>query len=161
MKITESICWVLLDPEARKTISWSTWRCVDTSNSCWPYGQKCRRNPCAGYTVPRLEPSRLVCCHHKNFLLLMAGPCYSACKHLVYPSKLTRSNFPWSSPICRPLSISVFLVQSQRACLFCWAVHSRMKVFFVSVSRQKILAMKRNCPWIVCVLSLQLCQSNV
>jgi hypothetical protein len=26
MKITESKCWVLLDPEVGKTILWSTWR---------------------------------------------------------------------------------------------------------------------------------------
>ena len=100
----------------------------------------------AGYTVPRFEASRHVCCHHKNSLLLVAAPCYSACKYLVCPSKLMWSNFPWSSPLCRPLSISVFLVQSQRACLFCWAVLSRMNVFFISVSRQKKLSINNLCP---------------
>ena len=29
MKITISNCWVLLDPEDGKTISWPTWRCID------------------------------------------------------------------------------------------------------------------------------------
>ena len=108
MKITESNCWVLLDPEGGKTILWSTWRYVNTSNSCWPYGQKCRCNPCAGYTMPRFEASQLVCCHHKNSLLLVAGPCQSACKRLICLSKLMRSNFPSSSPLYRSLSISVF-----------------------------------------------------
>ena len=75
MKITESNCWVLLDTGGGKTVSWSTWGYADPSNSCWPYDLDCRRNPCAGYTVPRCEASRGGCCRHKNFLLLVVGPC--------------------------------------------------------------------------------------
>jgi len=75
MKITESNCWVLLDPGGGKTVSWSTWGYVDPSNSCWPYNLKCRRNPCASHTVPQCEASRGGCCHHKNSLLLVVGPC--------------------------------------------------------------------------------------
>ena len=73
MKITESICWVLLDPGGGKTVKWSTWGYVDRSNSCWPYDLKCRQNPCASYTIPRCEASWGGCCHHKNFLLLVVG----------------------------------------------------------------------------------------
>ena len=75
MKITESNCWVLLDPECGKTVSWSTRSYIDSSNSCWPYDPKCWRNPRAVYTFPRCEASRGSCCHHKNFLLLVVGPC--------------------------------------------------------------------------------------
>ena len=75
MKITESNCWVLLDPEGGKTVSWFTWSYVDSSNSCWPYDLKGRQNPCAGCTVPRREASRGSSCRHKNFLLLVVGPC--------------------------------------------------------------------------------------
>ena len=53
MKITESNCWVLLDPENGKTVSWSTWSYIDSSNSCWPYNLNCQWNPCAGYTIPQ------------------------------------------------------------------------------------------------------------
>jgi len=119
MKITEPNCWVLLDPEGGKTVSWSTWSYVNSSNSCWPYNLKCRRNPFAGYTVPRCEASRGGCCHHRNFLLPVVAPCSSACKLLVCPSKLMRSDLPWSAPLCHPFSVSVFLVQSRGACLFC------------------------------------------
>jgi hypothetical protein len=113
VKITESSCWELSDPEGGKTISSSTWNYVDWSSSCSPYEQNCRRNPCAGYTVRRCEASRGGCCRHKNFLLMVADPRQSVRKRLVCPSKPVRSNFPWSLPWCHPFSISVFLVQSQ------------------------------------------------
>ena len=48
---------------------------VDSSNSCWPCDQNCQHNPCASCTVPRCEVSWDGCCHHKNFLLLVVGPC--------------------------------------------------------------------------------------
>jgi len=56
-----------------KKLSWSTWRYVYSSNSCWPYNQNCQRNPCAGCTVLRCEVSRGGYCCHKNFLLLVVG----------------------------------------------------------------------------------------
>ena len=102
MKITESNCWVLLDPEGGKTISWSTWRYTDSLNSCWPYNQKCWRNPSAGYTVPQCEVSQGSCCHHKNFLLLVVGPYFSARKLLICASKLMQSPplvFTLTSPL--------------------------------------------------------------
>jgi hypothetical protein len=43
-------------------------------------------------------------------------------------------------------TVSVFLVQSQGACLFCWAILYHMHLFYVSFSHQKGLVMKRNCP---------------
>jgi hypothetical protein len=60
-----SNCWVLLDPEGGKTISWSTWRYIDSSNNCWPYDQNYWHNPCAGCNIH--DVSRGGCCHHKKF----------------------------------------------------------------------------------------------
>ena len=72
-----------------------------------------------------------------------------ACKLLVFPSKLMRSNLTWSPPLRHPFSISIVLVQSHEACPFCWAVLSRMNLFYVGPSHQKVLGMKKNsssCP---------------
>jgi len=88
-----------------KTMSWSTWSYVDSSNNCWPYDQNCRCNPCASCTVPWCEVSQGSCCRHKTFLLLVVGPYLSACKFLVCPSKLMWSNLPFSSPLCHAFSI--------------------------------------------------------
>jgi len=63
-------------------------------------------------------------------LLLVVGPCYSACKLLICPSKLMRSNLSWSSPLRHLFSISAVLVQSHRACLFCWTILFRMMNLF-------------------------------
>ena len=68
----------------------------------------------------------------------MVGPYLSACKLLACPSKLMRSNLPYFSP----LSISLVLVQSHGACLFCWAALSHMHLFYVCPSHQKDLVMK-------------------
>ena len=46
-KITESNCWVLLDPKGGKTVFRYTRRYVYSSNSCCPYGQNCWRTTCA------------------------------------------------------------------------------------------------------------------
>ena len=98
----------MLEPGRGKTISWSTWRYVNSSNSCWPYDQNCQRNPRASCTIPRCEVSWGGWCHHKNFLLLVVGPCYSACKLFVWPSKLMQSNLPWSSPLSPLFIFSCF-----------------------------------------------------
>jgi len=115
--MTVSNCWVLLNPEGGKIISWSTSRYVDSSNSWWPYDQNCQCNPCAGCTIPRCEVSPGGYFRHKNFLLLVVGACYAACKLLVCPSKLMRSNLPWPSPLHYPYPISALLVESHGACL--------------------------------------------
>jgi len=103
--------WVYLAPhednniqllKGGKTILWSTWSYINSSNSCWPCDQNCWHNPCGSYTVPWCEVSQGSCCHHKNFLLLVVGPYLSACKLLVCPSKLMWSNLPCSSPLCHP-----------------------------------------------------------
>ena len=140
-----SNCWVLLDPEGGKTISWSTWSYINLSKSCWPCDQNCRCNPCAGYTVTWCKVSQGGCCHHRNFLLLVVGACWSACKLLIFPSKLMRSNLPWSSSLHHPFSVSVVSVQSPGPCLFCWAILSCVFLFYIQVIK-KVLAMKRNCP---------------
>ena len=141
-KITESNGWVLLDPEDGLTTLWSTWIYVDSSNSCWPCDQNCRHNPCAGCNIPQCEVSWGSRCHQKNFLLLVVGPCYSTCKLLVRSSKLMWSNVPWSTPLCHPFSISVVLVQRQRACLFCKAKLCHMNLFYVCPSHKKFLGWK-------------------
>ena len=48
--------------------------------------------------------------------------------------------------LCHPFLISVRLVHSHGACLFCWAVLSHMNEFYICPSHQKVLEMKRNCP---------------
>ena len=136
MTITEYNCWVLLDQEGGKTILRSTWRYTDSSKSCWPYDQNCWCNPCARRTIPRCEVSQGGYCCHKNFLLLVMGPCQSGCKPLICPSKLMQSNHPWSSPLRYPFSISVVLVQRPRACLFCLAILSGMNLSYVCPSHQ-------------------------
>ena len=65
------------------------------------------------YCTKACEVSQDSCCRHKNFLLLVVGPCLSACKLLVCPSKLMRSNLPLSSPLRHPFSVSAVLVQSR------------------------------------------------
>jgi len=61
-----------------------------------------------------------------------------------------QSNLPWSSPLCHPFSVSVVLVQSHRAYLFCWAVLCRMNLFYVQVIKslgdEKKLSINILCP---------------
>ena len=47
-----------------------------------------------------------------------------------------RSNLSWSSSLHHPFSVSVVSVQSQGACLFCWATLSCMFLFYVQVVRK-------------------------
>jgi len=150
MKITVSNCCILFDPGGWKTILWSIWRYVASSNSCWSYDQNFQRNPCAVCTILRCEVSRGGCCCHKNFLLLVVGPCYSACKLLICPSKLMHSNLPWSSPLCHLFSVSIVLVQSHRARLFCWVILPRMSLFYVCRGHQTVLGMERKSINILC-----------
>ena len=64
---------------------------------------------------------------------------HSACKLLVCPSNLMRSNHPWSSSLHHSFSVSVVLVQSHRACVVCWAVLSPMNLFYICPSHQEVL----------------------
>jgi hypothetical protein len=139
MKIKEPNCWVVLDTESGETVSWSTWRYVDSSNSCWPYDQNCRLNTCAGSF------------HHVRFhgavavVTKISFCCWwvHVSQHVNCPSKLMRSNLHWSCPLRHPFSVSVVLVQRHGACLFCWAVLPRMNLFYVCPSHQKVLRDKK------------------
>jgi len=77
MKITVSNCWVLLDPEGGKTISWSTWRYIDSSNNCWPYDQNCWHNPCAGCNIHDVRCHGVVAVITKISFCWWWGHCYS------------------------------------------------------------------------------------
>ena len=103
------------------------------SNSCWPYDLNCRRTPCASLYRSMMS----------GFLLLVVSLCWSACILLICPSKPTQSNLPSSVPIRLLFSISIFLVQSQRVCLFCLAVPYCMSLFSLSLIHLKVFAMKK------------------
>jgi hypothetical protein len=95
------------------------------------------------YTVPQCDASQGGCCHHKNFLRLAMGLCWSACILLICPSKPTQSDLPSFLSVCVPFSISIFSVQSQGVWLFCLAVPYHMSLFSLSLSHLKVLAMKK------------------
>jgi hypothetical protein len=85
--------------------------------------------------------------------------CYMlACKLLACPSKLMQSNLPWSSPLCQPLSISVFFGSKVRGHVFSDGPYCTTRIYFtcrsVSLGYEKIHPHKH-----FCALSLQLCMS--
>ena len=132
MKVTESNCWILLDPEVGKTVSWFTWKYVNFWNSCWPHDQNCRQLYCSifwGFTEQLLSSHKLPSAGFESML---------ACKLLICPSKLMQSNLLWSSPFHYPFSFSVVLVQSHGASLFCWAILSCMNLFYVCPSEKSL-----------------------
>jgi hypothetical protein len=89
------------------------------------------------YTIPQCKASHGGCCHHKNFLLLVVGLCWSACILLVCSSKPTQSHLPSFLLLHLPFSVSIFSVQSQGARLFCLAMPYHMSLFSLSLRHQK------------------------
>ena len=134
MKITVSNCWVLLDPECVKTVSWSTWRYVDSSSSFWLYDQNCRRNPRAGWPFHDFRFYGAVA------VVTKISFCWWCVHVSMWTSCLSFQSNAVKPPLvllCHPFSISVVLVQSQGACLFCWAVLYRLNLFYVCSSKKK------------------------
>ena len=69
-----------------------------------------------------------------------------------------RSSLPWSTPLLHPVSLAVVLVKSHKACLFVLGHTVLQELILCLPKSSKILGMKRHCPQIFCVLSLQLCK---
>ena len=159
-KITEFNCWVLLDPEGGKTILWSTWGYVDSSNSCWTYNQNCRR-------TPRASLCRSTMWGFTGWWLSQKFP--SAVGEFILISMYT-SCLPFQTNAVKPLLIftlmsvlfnfSFFSPKSGGMSFLFGHTLPYQFIFLVSKS-SKSLGNEKTSPWIVCVLGLQLFASNV
>jgi hypothetical protein len=146
MKIREANCWVLLDLKGGKTISWSTWRYVDSSNSCWPYDQNCRCTPCAHSTYCSMMWGFMGQLLSSQKSPSAGGGSMLARKLLACPSKLMRSSLPWSSPLLSPLfNIRCFGPKSQ-GMSFSIGLYCSARIYLCLPKSSKILGMKRHCP---------------
>lgn len=97
-----------------KTVFLSTWRCVHSSDVCWPFHRYVRHTPSVYWGV--LKDLALRFFFYHRYLSLLADGC-STCKLLFYLSTQLHLTLHWSFLVCHRFSISVFSIWSQVAFL--------------------------------------------
>ena len=127
-----------------KTISWATWRYVDSLNSYWQYDQNCRCNHVPVVPFHDVRFHRAVAIVTEIYLCWWWVHVSMQTSHLSFQINAVKPTLVLT--LMSPLFSSGCFGPKSWACLFCWAVLSHMNLFYICPSHQKVLGMKGNCP---------------